>query len=158
MASKKKKGKKSRSRRRRPPVSKHSKLISKMEKQGLLEDTVLIHEPPGKEKMSEVLKEFAKPYLDLVEGSFEMENKVIAMAVLAWNFTLLPRKEQKAALEDLISSLSLEDEEAEEDGRQILKGMIKRKKRYFRANKRFIISYDMSETKEGFYLSVASTL
>jgi hypothetical protein len=157
MASKKK-GKKSRSRRRRPPVSRHSKLISKMEKQGLLEDTVLIHEPSGKEKMSEVLEEFAQPYLDLVDDSLEMQNKVIAMAVLAWNSTLLPRKERKAALEDLFSNLSLQDEEAEEDGRQVLKDMIKRKTRYFRANKRFILSYDMSKTKEGFYLSVASTL
>jgi len=158
MASKKKKGKKSRSRKRRPPVSRHSKLISKMEKQGLLEDTVIIHEPRGKEKMSEVLEEFAQPYLDLVDDSFEMQNKVIAMAALAWNFTLLPRKERKAAVEDLISSLSLQDERAEEDTRQIIKEMIKRKKRYFRANKRFILSYDMSKTKDGFYLSVASTL
>ena len=158
MASKKKKGKKSKSRKRRPPVSKHSKLISKMEKQGLLEDTVVIHEPRGKEKMSEVLEEFAQPYLDLVDDSLEMQNKVIAMAVLAWNFTLLPRKERKAAVEDLVSSLASQDEEMEEDTRQIVKEMIKRKKRYFRANKRFILSYDISKTKDGFYLSVASTL
>jgi hypothetical protein len=158
MASKKKKGKKSKSRKRRPPVSKHSKLISKMEKQGLLEDTVVIHEPRGKEKMSEVLEEFAQPYLDLVDDSLEMQNKVIAMAVLAWNFTLLPRKERKAAVEDLVSSLASQDEEMEEDTRQIVKEMIKRKKRYFRANKRFIMSYDLSKTKDGFYLSVASTL
>ena len=158
MASKKKKGKKSKSRKRRPPVSKHSKLISKMEKQGLLEDTVVIHEPRGKEKMSEVLEEFAQPYLDLVDDSLEMQNKVIAMAVLAWNFTLLPRKERKAAVEDLVSSLASQDEEMEEDTRQIVKEMIKRKERYFRANKRFILSYDISKTKDGFYLSVASTL
>jgi hypothetical protein len=158
MASKKKKGKKSRSRKRRPPASRHGKLISKMEKQGLLEDTVLIHEPRGKEKMSEVLEEFAQPYLDLVDDSYEMQNKVMATAVLAWNFTLLPRKARKAAVEDLVSSLSLQDEKMEEDTRRILKDMIERKKRYFRANKRFIISYELSMTKNGFYLSVASTL
>jgi hypothetical protein len=45
-----------------------------------------------------------------------------------------------------------------EELKRFVETMMERKRRYFPDNKRVILEYHISETREGYYLTVASTL
>lgn len=107
---------------------------------------------PSREKMSEVLLEFIEPYMGFAKTD-EDHKKLIDLAVVAWNASLLPESEKK--LEELFGRLSLPDPERL---RSFVQSMMERKKRYFSDNKRFIMTYEVSGSGEGLYLSVASIL
>ncbi len=116
----------------------------------------LVLDPPGEDKMSEVLLDFAKPLLELTaDRHFD---KVIVLAIACWNATLLPEEDQEAAINEVIhifSSSGTRDVDLAKEAVQIL---LERKRRYFPDNKRLIADYRISHSKDQMHLMVASTL
>jgi hypothetical protein len=104
-------------------------------------------------KMSEVLKAFIQPYMDFADTE-ESFKKLVTIAVVAWNISLLPRSEQVKSVNDLLKSLP---PDVRADTKSILRELMRRKKKYFAEFRRMIIEFEVVDTKNGFHLTVIST-
>lgn len=108
--------------------------------------------------MSEVLEDFVAPYRDQAETE-EAFNELLTLATVAWNVALQPVERRQAMIDRVtgpaFAGLSREDQA---DGQGIIEMFIRRKDEYFAANRRAIYSFKVTETPDGFHLSVASTL
>jgi hypothetical protein len=114
---------------------------------------VIIIESADGVKMSEVLEAFIEPYMEFAETE-ESFQKLVTIAVVAWNTSLLPRNEQTKVVNDLLQSLP---PETQADAKSIVKELMRRKRRYFSKIRRAIIDFEVADTKDGFHLMVAST-
>ena len=112
--------------------------------------------PEGVEKMSDVLEHFVAPYEHLADD-LDAQERLYAVAVVAWNATLLPQNKQQAFINELATSLP-DDDETQTDFRELVHLLMERKNRYFAANKRFIASFKLIAVGDGYHLSVASSL
>jgi len=111
----------------------------------------------GETKMSEVLKDFVKPYLDPIK-TMERRQKLLAIAAFAWNIALLPEDQQQAELDNIVQSLSKnQGPQFQQDAREILEALIERKQTHFAHHRRYILDYELKESPDEFFLSVVST-
>jgi len=128
----------------------------KMEKR--LSDTldgkeVVIVESADGVKMSEVLEAFIAPYMEFAETEESFE-KLVTIAVIAWNTSLLPLIAQTKSINDLLTSLP---PETRADAKSIVRDLIRRKRKHFGKIRRAIIDFEIADTRDGFHLMVAST-
>jgi uncharacterized protein YaaR (DUF327 family) len=122
------------------------------------EDIKLIQNPESEEKMSEVLEEFVKPYLEFSDNHVARK-ELFSTAVAAWNLALLPDDKRSACLTEMIeSSVDKIDKLTQQNLREIFNEMVARKLDLFPNNKRIIYNFQLQESKNKFYLSVASSL
>ncbi len=113
--------------------------------------------PSTGEKMSEVLEEFIEPWRDLVDSRAAFD-RLIGTAIIAWNAALLPKDERQKMLDAAAVAIkATSDKQTLKDFHVIMADFIRHKERHFAKNKRFIVSYQVQETKDGYHLSVAST-
>jgi len=118
---------------------------------------ILIREDSG-EKMSEVLFKFIEPYMEFASSRNNLE-KLLIVAVIAWNASLIPKEEREAILdEEINSTLSFMDEDLVKDFKAILYELIQRKEILFSENRSFIFDYELTGGKGKYYLSVASMI
>jgi len=148
--------KRKRKRRRRPPPlpKAHGEFVSRLEEKGLLKGRKLLYEPEGHEKMSAVVWDFMEPYMEYAT-TYEALGKLIVLALLAWNASILPDDEAKAAVERVVDSqpLSKSDHEMMID---VVEDMMERKKKHFAHYTTAILDYELTETEDEFHLSVVS--
>jgi hypothetical protein len=109
---------------------------------------------PQTEKMSEVLWEFLAPYMPLAPDREAVE-KLLAMAIAAWNVTLFPVGERAQRLRELSTTLPAE---SRTDFLALMREMMTRKERYFAQNTRYIVNYELTERRASYHLNVLSTL
>jgi hypothetical protein len=147
MASRKKIDKRERQRKER--LRKRRRLT-----QGLGENTMLISTPPGELKMSEVLEEFIEPFEEFRQTEEQLD-KLLSVAVIAWNTALLPAGEREGFIEKTLQSVPAE---AREDLRSILLDLIRRKLALFVDVQRSILNYELISAPSGPRLNVISTL
>ena len=131
-------------------------LRQKMQDEGLLDDMALIHNPPGKAKMSDLLKYFAEPYIDSTHNQQQYEN-LLSMSVLAWNMALLPEEKRQPTLEDILKGVSPEPD-FQAFFREFMETMIARKLTYFDQHKRRIIEFYVTDLGDQYHISVASSI
>lgn len=109
---------------------------------------------PGEERMSTVLERFVDPYVRHARNDDDYR-KLMTLAVGAWNVSLLEPEKQAdflASLTDILPSPT-----RQKDLREILLGMIERKKRFFADNRRFILEHQLTIVGSEFHLAVIST-
>jgi len=129
------------------------KFKSELLKLGLPRDFVLRVNPPGQEKMSEVLVRFVEPYARFAETE-EDYRRLYSVAALAWNAALLPT-EERSTLYDLIhQSMPF----AEDSTKLVIDELIHRKERYFAEYSRMIMHYDLKMMRDDVYVTVVSTM
>ena len=119
-----------------------------------LGDAKIVVQPSGETKMSEVLLEFVEPYSQYWRTKEEL-NKLLGVAVIAWNAALLPGNERKKIIEN---ALKAAPPEIRQDMKAIVDEMIQRKETHFAHNKRLIMNYQVTMTKEGPHVTTLSTL
>ena len=110
--------------------------------------------PPGQEKMSEVLEQFIEPYLGAVDDVASMQ-KLTALATVAWNAAILADDRRESFLDSIMDTFP---KKARADAAQMIEEMIQRKNRYFADNRRQIVNVQVTDTGDGFHLTVASLL
>ncbi|MBW2149689.1 MAG: hypothetical protein JRI22_22070 [Deltaproteobacteria bacterium] len=133
-------------------------LLEKMKKSKYLPGAKFVIEPNGKEKMSEVVLDFAKPLLDECRDS-DTEKKAISLAILVWNMSLLPENSRDQAIQKMYSDLLPSDDATDLATMMYCVDMLmERKRKYFPKNKRAIIDYQFSGSGKDRRLDVASTL
>jgi hypothetical protein len=120
---------------------------------------ILIHDPPGMEKMSEALELFVEPYMEGIPDTVDDFRKLLMLGMMAWNTALLPENEQKAMIDRFVDQTVAGLSEGDRrDFQSLFEGMIERKKTYFSQIKRGIVSFDLRDGDDDYYLSVVSTL
>jgi hypothetical protein len=126
--------------------------------QGPLHPTDVVIEPEGQVKMSDVLEQFVEPYLKFARTTDE-QRKLFALAALAWNAALLPPVDREKMIAEVIgAAISADARQAKADARNIIDLLIARKLAHFADNTRRVIKVEVTETRDGFHLAVASTL
>jgi hypothetical protein len=118
----------------------------------------VLYEPTGREKMSEVLEDFIEPYQELThnEDSFR---KLLNLGILAWNAALLPEDQRQTAIDETLRAGLPGSSEADlAVAREFIETLVRRKLEQFAANQRVIISFELTDTGNGYHVMVASTL
>ena len=103
--------------------------------------------------MSEVIEAVIERDMDLANTE-ENLRKLVTVAGLAWNTALFPEEERAKLLDDGLATLP---PEARAGLKALLGEMIKRKDQHFSDIRRTVVDFEVRTTKEGFYLSVASS-
>ncbi|MDI6734696.1 MAG: hypothetical protein QME42_00635 [bacterium] len=134
-------------------------LLNKLKRANYLPGKMKIVESPDKEKMSEVILDFAKPLLEECAGNNELIKKAVTIAIIVWNISLLPEKDHNKAVQDISSKLAPSKNASDYVVMMSYIDMLmERKKKYFSNNRRAIISYHFSDVQGGIHLDLASTL
>ncbi len=140
--------------RRKKIRESQARLKKRAESEGFLPGQKLIVQETRGRKMSEVLLDFARPYLDLATDS-DAERKAIALSAMAWNVALLPLEEHAEKIAKLTSAFP----DFADDLKQIMHEMIQRKLLFFPDIRRIVVSYEVIELGgERLHLSVISSL
>lgn len=106
--------------------------------------------------MSEVLLDFAQPLLDSVDNDTAFEN-AISIAVLCWNISFLPEKEQSKMLREIVDEIGKSDALTRLEVEDCVKMLLERKKVLFADYRRMIINYKIVEEEGAERLLVMST-
>jgi hypothetical protein len=155
MARKSKKTKQSRKRKRKQ--KRFAGLKRKLE-QGPHRGEKILIEPSGEEKMSEVLTDFVEPYLEFADTD-EAHRKLLTLAIMAWNASFLPEKEQQDMINRVLDTgIPTGADELKAGLKEIVNMLIIRKKVYFSGHTRKIIDYELTDRGRDYHLAVASTL
>jgi hypothetical protein len=104
-------------------------------------------------KMSEVLKEFAAPYGKWVNSREDYE-KMLTLAVIAWNLACTPEGERELLLSKAIKEASIA---SDPEFRLVLNELIARKLENFGHIRKWIAHFHVTEIPQGYHLEVAST-
>jgi hypothetical protein len=107
-----------------------------------------------KEKMSEVLIEFASPFLEKYGSGIGMSKKIIALSIVGWNMAIVPPNEKRALIANVLRTLPASQRINAES---LLRVMEERKKKYFMGINRYIIDFKFKETADSFNVFVVST-
>ena len=155
-AKKRKRAKKKKHKRK--TKSAEALFIEKMRKSDDFPGAKIIIDPKDENKMSEVILYFAKPFLDECEDE-ESEKKAIALAILIWNVSLFPKKDRDKEIQRLISdTIPVNDISDLATMKYYVNMLLERKKKYYPNNKRVIVNYQFSVSRNSRRLDVASTL
>lgn len=141
-------------RRKRKQRNPAESLKAELTKNLPLGGSKIVVQASGETKMSEVLLEFVEPYSQSWKTREDL-SKLLGIAVIAWNAALLPGNERKEIMEDALKAVP---HEIRQDMKAIIDGLIQRKDKHFAHNKRFIMNYQVTMTREGPHVTTLSTL
>jgi hypothetical protein len=114
--------------------------------------------PAGRESMSDVLEAFVEPYRDMAETE-DAFRKLLSLALVAWNAALLPEDRRQAMIEETLEAGFSKASAADRAlAIECVKTMVRRKEEHFPAKRRAIVSFKLTDTGDGWHLTVASTL
>ena len=104
--------------------------------------------------MSAVVWDFIEPYKEYAP-TYEALGRLIVLAILAWNASMLPDDKAKAMVEGVVNSqpLSQSDHDMMID---VVEDLIERRKEYFAHYTADILDYKLTETEDEFRLAVVS--
>jgi hypothetical protein len=94
--------------------------------------------------------------MDDADTLVAMKN-LVGMGAMVWNITLMPPNKQKEQIQKLLKTMKPEPEDAELLYRMI-GDMMQRKQALYPEVHRFIVSFEVEDTGDGWHLSVASTV
>jgi len=153
-----KKSQKTKKKQQRPKKRTQSEILKRRLEKCPFKAKKIVINPKGEVKMSEVLREFVDPYYEFAKSK-EAYNRLFTLGVLAWNTSLLPKEKHKDMMEKILTtSFSSYDELLKMEAGDIVSELIKRKKKYYSENKRFIVDFKVKDTGSDFHITVASTL
>ncbi len=108
--------------------------------------------PPDKEKMSEVIVDYARPLLDSAE-TVEEQKKAIAFAIICWNASFIDAEKRDA----MIAGAFTEGEEMLDSAtREVMEFMLNRKEDLFPHNERIVENWLIKDRGSQLYFEVAS--
>ena len=126
---------------------------SSLTEKGFLGNTPVTLSPPGQVRMSDVLEEFIEPFREPTHDAGDLK-LLLSLALIAWNAALLPVTERNQMIDGIIGKTLPPDVKAEAVG--MIRKLIERKEKDFAHYPRRIVDYQLTTTKDGWHLSVAS--
>ena len=116
----------------------------------------VVIDPPGLEKMSDVLEEFVEPWMTSA-ATTDGYRRLLTLGMAAWNAALLPADKRAECIDDLAGNGGI-PAAGRPMFRAFIQEMIDRKQAFFSQNTRAIVSMKLMDTGDEPYLTVASTL
>jgi hypothetical protein len=108
-------------------------------------NTLLVKDVPGLEKMSELLTELVKPWLE--ECTTDADRRVLfQIGMVAWNFALLPEDKRSEAMQVTTGNHSPELAKTALD---MIKLLIARKLKLFPTHRRQIFDFELLKLPSG---------
>jgi hypothetical protein len=115
------------------------------------ENALILVDQPGFEKMSQVILDFAQPWLKDAEDEDDMRG-ILSAAIFAWNLSLLSEKDCGIEFQKhLVPKLPRQHQIT-------MRKMITRKRTHFASNHRAIIDYQIGTKGDALDLHVVTTL
>ncbi|MCL1493342.1 MAG: hypothetical protein M1G31_21645 [Pseudanabaena sp. Salubria-1] len=137
--------------------------LQKTVKQGFGEDVQMVRNMEGLAKMSEVLKDFIRPYADIPQNKKELQ-RLLETAVTAWDLAFMPKEKRESELDQIFASMLKKakkniDKEDLATSRALIEDFIDRKLKYFADEQRQVIDFQVEYLGRGeYHLSVASAM
>lgn len=130
--------------------------MNEMQKDGDLQNQKVVINPQGEAKMSATINELIAPYREMATNRTAYYN-LVATACIAWNTANLPQDEWLVNISEAMNALpNLTDDTRPEMTRFILE-LIQRKLMLFPENRRIIVNFKLTESKDNYHLGIAST-
>lgn len=117
-------------------------------------NSLIVHDPPGLARMSEVLIDFIEPYREDAESE-EALRKLVTLATIAWNAGLMPMAKREKFVQDMAKSFPAD---VRTDFRTVLDPLVRRKEEHFAEHRRAIFDFSLTFDANGPYLQVVSSL
>ncbi len=137
--------------------------LQKTVKQDFGDDVQMVRNMEGIAKMSEVLRDFVRPYADIPQNKKELQH-LLETAVTAWDLALMPEGERITILDEIFATMLKKakkniDKEDLATSRALIKDFINRKLKYFADEQRQVIDFQVEYLGRGeYHLSVASAM
>ncbi|PZV13403.1 MAG: hypothetical protein DCF20_15340 [Pseudanabaena sp.] len=137
--------------------------LQKTVKQDFGENVQMVRNMEGLAKMSEVLKDFIRPYADIPQNKKELQH-LLETAVTAWDLALMPKEKRESELDQIFASMLKKakkniDKEDLATSRALIEDFINRKLKYFADEQRQVIDFQVEYLSRGeYHLSVASAM
>ena len=133
----------------------HAEMVHRRNQSSAFRDADVRMMPAGAQKMSQVILEFAGPLLDQAEGDAESRNAV-ALAVFAWNASLMPEDRRKDLVEEYTSDFARAGGDIAAI-REVFSELIQRKEQVYADVQRLILDYRVRGPEGRRFLEVVST-
>jgi hypothetical protein len=137
--------------------------LQKTVKQDFGEDVQMVRNMEGLAKMSEVLKDFIRPYADIPQNKKELQ-RLLETVVTAWDLAFMPKEKRESELDQIFASMLKKakkniDKEDLATSRALIEDFIDRKLKYFADEQRQVIDFQVEYLGRGeYHLSVASAM
>ena len=109
----------------------------------------------SRNKMSEALHKFIEPFSALARDQ-DTYKSVVNIAVLVWNATVSDTETRQQMLTEFERSWANKDKRTQKIAAGLVKDMIRRKDRHFSQDKRYILDFTVSVTRDGYHLAVVA--
>ena len=127
----------------------------KMAKKRSVPESSVIVEPRGVDKMSEIILDFAEPFLEFVDN----EKAILTLAMAAWNIAIFPEEDRDAKIDELVTKCFPQDDpQVLEMIKAVVSRLILRKLKLHPDNERILFGYEFIESGNKRMLNVMSTM
>lgn len=133
------------------------RLMQEMQRETETKVHKVLVNPPGEMKMSDAIGELIKPYSELGDTLPAYKN-LVSIACVAWNIANLPQEKRFSEIQEALNNLPDMTGELRLDMTGFMAELIARKELLFPDNRRFIVNFKVTETKNDYNLAIASTL
>ena len=140
---------------RHTPFSGQQILLKRVHASQHFQNTQVMVNPTGTEKMSEVILRFAEPFKD---NDGLVPRAMLEIAIILWNASFMPSDMQRKAVDDIVNVFPRDDSEARREILRTAHMLLERKKQHFSDNKRMIMDYHITESAHSIHLDVVSTI
>ncbi len=143
-------------RNRHKKVSALPALIENIQADSELKSRQVVINPPGEVKMSEVIAELIQPFREEA-SSLPEYHWLVTLSCVAWNTANLPAEKRMGAINSFLDEFSAMPARDRQEITQIALDLVRRKVALFPDNRRMIVDFKVTETKNDYHVAVAST-
>lgn len=111
--------------------------------------------PEGELSISDAISNIIAPYRDTAPD-YQAFKKLVMVACAAWNASILPAQKREEMLADMRKAMP--DQQSREDFTEIIKDLMKRKKKLYPHVDRMIVEFKVTDRGDDFHIAIASTL
>lgn len=111
--------------------------------------------PPGDEKMSAVILEYAKPLMEHAEN-VEQQNKAIAMAIICWNASFVAENHGDGMVAEIAEAFEGTGGTEDASVREVIQFMLSRKEDLFSHYKKRVADWFVKDQGDQLVLEVAT--
>jgi hypothetical protein len=111
--------------------------------------------PEGELSISDAIGNIIEPYRDTAPD-YQSFKKLVMVACAAWNASILSAEKREEMLADMRKAMP--DQQSREDFDEIIKDLMKRKKKLYPNVDRMIVDIKITDRGGDFHIAIASTL
>ncbi len=134
------------------------KVKNRLNQQGISTEDIEFIEPQDGVKMSEVILKIAEPLLKKFGDNDKLIKTIVSLTIVEWNRLMLPEEKREKLQDEMIDTLSSQDDEAETVGSLLyISDLIaERQKKYFPDLRKWIVDYELIVSGGDITLNISS--